>query len=87
MKSLTYDIRFVHNSGKRDDMPVGTKCVVLDAKTKEPLTVCLIKLYYKDQFSRSKGRKISLACALKKLGLTKRQRRIVWNDYLKRFKK
>jgi hypothetical protein len=85
MKTKKYDIRFFHNNGQQEELPRGTTCEIRD-KNDFVIARSTVVLYYKDTFSRIKGRKEALKKALAEAGIQKGDRRCIWEMYKQHFK-
>lgn len=65
----------------------GTSCYIeelLSISTKRLIGLAELKCYYKDQFSKETGRKISMTKALENAGFSKEERTVFWETYFAR---
>jgi len=77
MKTGNLTVKWYHNFEEVDEQ-YQTVCEILNGESKYYGTALCHK---KDQFCKAIGRKLSLARALRKAGLSKEQRAKVWEDY------
>jgi len=80
MKSEHFVIKFYHNSGNKDDMPVGTRVTIENRESGEIIVDHTIKLFHKDKFSRTIGRRNVLTTAFLNNPelFTREQRKEIW---------
>lgn len=80
MKTKNYQIKWKYGRG---DTKVFTYCYLTPLNKFEPIQLICghAECASTDHFSRDKGRKISLARALKKTDLPKQERAEIWETY------
>lgn len=79
MKAGNYSIKWLYRH-----VPIVTYCDIYDNSQPDrviPITTGAARCHSNDHFCREKGRKLSLARALKNANLQKEERKEIWESY------
>jgi hypothetical protein len=79
MKTANYEIRWFYRDCEVKGKPTKETICRLKSESKDEFGVALCSL--KDNFSRDKGRKLSLLRAIQRIGVPKKERKPIWDAY------
>jgi hypothetical protein len=79
MKTPNYEIRWYYRDCEVHDKPTKETICKIKSESKEDYGIALCSL--RDNFSRDKGRKISLTRAIQQIGVPKQERKPIWDAY------